>query len=115
MVEAEAAGRCLDELMGSMAGCFRRWEPRATAKKYVGALMSDRTTSGTPPPPTSHNELPPADPGLIPLTVAEVKRLVNLLIRSRHSLTHHLQWHTWRRRHQARARWFHQRTRLTRR
>jgi SRSO17 transposase len=24
-----------------MAGCFRRWEPRASAKKYVRALMSD--------------------------------------------------------------------------
>ena len=41
MVEAEAAGRCLDELMGSMAGCFRRWEPRVSAKEYVRALMSD--------------------------------------------------------------------------
>jgi hypothetical protein len=41
MVEAGAAGRCVDELMGSMAGCFRRWEPRAAAKRYVWALMSD--------------------------------------------------------------------------
>jgi hypothetical protein len=31
IVEAEAARRCLDELMGSMAGCFRRREPRAPA------------------------------------------------------------------------------------
>lgn len=75
-----------------------------------------RTTSGSPPqtPPASPHDAPPADPGLIPLTVAEVKRLVNLLTRVRHRLEHHLHWHTWRRRHQARARWFHQRTRLTR-
>jgi SRSO17 transposase len=41
MVEAEAAGRHLDDLMTGMAGCFRRWEPRDSAKKYVRALMSD--------------------------------------------------------------------------
>jgi SRSO17 transposase len=41
MVEAEKAGGHLDDLMSRMAGCFRRWEPRASAKKYVQALMSD--------------------------------------------------------------------------
>src|SRR3954469_23900783 len=40
-VEVVTAGGYLDDLMGRMAGCFRRWEPRATAKKYVRALMSD--------------------------------------------------------------------------
>jgi hypothetical protein len=39
---------------------------------------------------------PTPDPGPIPLTVAEVKRLVNLLTRSWHSLEHHLRWHLWR-------------------
>jgi len=74
------------------------------------------TTSGhnKATPPSSPDDVPPADPGLIHLTVAEVKRLANLATRAWHSLEHHLHWHTWRRRHQARARWFHQRTRLTR-
>jgi SRSO17 transposase len=72
-----------------------------------------RTSGGPPPSSTGPDDAPPADPGLIHLTVTEVKRLVNLLTRSWHSLEHHLHWHTWRRRHQARARWFHQRTRLT--
>jgi hypothetical protein len=36
-----AAGGHLDDLMARMAGCFRRWEPRASAKEYVRALMSD--------------------------------------------------------------------------
>jgi SRSO17 transposase len=40
-VEAEAAGGHLDDLMARMAGCFRRWEPRTSARKYVRALMSD--------------------------------------------------------------------------
>ena len=41
MVEAEAVGGHLDDLMAGMAGCFRRWEPRIQARKYVRALMSD--------------------------------------------------------------------------
>jgi SRSO17 transposase len=86
----------------------------ALAVCAVTAAHTRTTSSSLPPPPTSPDDTPPADPGLIPLTVAEVKRLVNLLTRHQHSLAHHLHWHIWRRRHQARARWFHQRTRLTR-
>jgi SRSO17 transposase len=86
----------------------------ALAVCAITAARSRTTTSTTPPAPTRPDDPPPADPGLIPLTVAETKRLVNLLTRSWHSLEHHLHWHIWRRRHQARARWFHQRTRLTR-
>jgi len=71
-------------------------------------------TSTLPPPPTSPDQAPPADPGLIPLTVAETRRLLNLLTRTWHTRAHHLHWNWWRRRHQARARWFHQRARLRR-
>lgn len=74
-----------------------------------------RTTSSLPPTPATPDTAPPADPGLTPLTVAEIKRLINLFTRSWHSLEHHLRWHIWRRRHQARARWFHHRARLKRR
>ncbi len=66
-----------------------------------------------PATPTSPDQPPPADPGLIPFTVAEIKRLLNLLIQPCHTLHHHLHWSWWRRRHQARARWFHHRARLT--
>jgi hypothetical protein len=41
IVEAEAAGRYLDELMDALACCFFRVEPRLQARKYVRALMSD--------------------------------------------------------------------------
>lgn len=85
----------------------------ALAVCAVTAAHTRTANGGPPPPPTSPHQAPPADPGLIPLTVAEVKRLANLITRSQHSLEHHLHWHTWRRRHQARARWFHQRARLT--
>jgi hypothetical protein len=80
----------------------------------VTAAQMRPATSTLPPAPTSPDDQPPADPGLIPLTVAEVKRLYNLLTRARHGLNHHLRWNWWRRRHQARARWHHQRTRLRR-
>jgi SRSO17 transposase len=52
-------------------------------------------------------------PGLIPLTVNEVRRLINtLIIRPIRDLTHRLRWSQWRRRHQARARHAHYRLRL---
>jgi hypothetical protein len=87
----------------------------ALAVCAITAAQTRTSTTATASPPTSPRDTPPADPGLIPLTVAETKCLVNLLTRNWHGLEHHLRWHTWRRRHQARARWFHQRTRLTRR
>jgi len=64
--------------------------------------------------PTRPDQEPPTDTGLIALTVAEIKRLFTLLTRTRHSQDHHMQWVIWRQRHQARARWFHHRTRLQR-
>ena len=55
-------------------------------------------------PSTEH---PPDDLGLIPLAVTEIKRLFNLATRAWQSIEHHLHWSGWRRRHQARARWYH--------
>jgi len=78
----------------------------------VTASAMRHKTSTLPPAPTSPNDQPPDDPGLIAITVAEVKRLLNLLTRTWQTASHHLHWSWWRRRHQARARWHHQRTRL---
>ena len=78
------------------------------------AAATRDATSTLPPAPIRPDDQPPPNPGLIPLTVAEVKRLLNLLTRTWHGLILHLHWAWWRRRHQARARWFHQRTRLQR-
>ncbi len=65
------------------------------------------------PTPTSPTEPPPTDLGLIPLTVVEVKKLFNLATRVWRSTEHYPYWSWWRRRHQARARWYHHRARLT--
>jgi len=79
------------------------------------AVTAATTHADTPPPPTptTPDQIPPPDPGLIALTVIEVKRLYNLATRVMHSTDHHLRWSWWRRRHQARARWYHHRARLT--
>jgi SRSO17 transposase len=80
----------------------------------VTASAMRAKTSTLPPEPASPDDRPPDDPGLIALTVAEIKRLLNLVSRTWRIATHHLHWTWWRRRHQARARWHHQRTRLRR-
>lgn len=81
----------------------------------VTAAGMRQVTSTLPPPPIDPDQPPPADPGLVPLSVAEVKRLFNLLTHTARDLAYHLRWAWWRRRHQARARWFHYRARLRRR
>jgi SRSO17 transposase len=80
----------------------------------VCAVTAAHARVHTSPPltPTSPNDSPPADPGLVALTVVEVKRLFNLLTRIWRDGTHYLHWSWWRRRHQARARWYHHRARL---
>jgi hypothetical protein len=82
----------------------------------VCAVTAAQAKTRAPAPilPTTPDEQPPDDPGLIALTVAEIKRLFLLANRHRQPETHHLHWVWWRRRHQARARWFHHRTRLRR-
>ncbi|MBV9093106.1 MAG: IS701 family transposase [Streptosporangiaceae bacterium] len=77
----------------------------------VTAALLRRRTGTAAPAPVLPDQPPPADPGMIPLTVPETGRLLG------HppppgSAAH---WLDWRRRHQACSRWYHQRTRLARR
>jgi SRSO17 transposase len=73
----------------------------------TAALLRHRTGTQAPAP-VRPDQPPPADPGMIPLTVPETRRLLTHPPPPR-AAGH---WLTWRRRHQARSRWYHQRTRL---
>ena len=79
----------------------------------VAARLKYRTDTPAPSP-TRPDQRPPAEPGMIPLTVPEVKRLLADAVAHPQPPGHATHWRNWRRRHQARSRWFHQRARLNR-
>ena len=76
----------------------------------VTAALLRRRTGTQAAAPVQPGQPPPADPGMIPLTVPEIARL--LASPPPPSAAQH--WLNWRRRHQAISAWYHQRTRLTR-
>ncbi len=79
----------------------------------TAALLRGRTGSEAPPP-SAPGQAPPADPGMIPLTVPEIRRITAALTARPMPPPLVIHWDAWTRRHQARARWFHQRARLQR-
>jgi SRSO17 transposase len=76
----------------------------------VTAALLRRHTSTQAAAPARPDQPPPADLGMIPLTVPETARL--LASPPPPGTAGH--WLNWRRRHQARSAWYHQRTRLAR-
>ena len=79
----------------------------------TAAWLRDRTNTQAPPP-AGPRQAPPADPGLIPLTAPEIRRLLASALSHTKPPGHATRWLEWRRHHQARSRWFHQRARLER-
>ena len=79
----------------------------------TAALLKDRTDT-QPPPPVRADQPPPAEPGMIPLTIPEIKRLLAGLTTRPLPRRLVIHWDAWTRRHQARSRWFHKRARLVR-
>jgi len=77
------------------------------------ALLRDRTGTQAPPP-VSPDQQPPDEPGMIPLTIPEIKRLLAALTLRTPSPWLVIHWDAWTRRHQARSRWFHERAPLAR-
>lgn len=80
----------------------------------VAAAQLRRCTDTQAPPPATPNQAPPDDPGMIPLTVPETRRMLAEILARPNPPHHDHDWRDWRRRHQARSRWYHQRTRLAR-
>ena len=79
----------------------------------TAASLKDRTGTQAPPP-VRPDQPPPPDPGMIPLTVPEVNRLLAAATITPHRPGQAEHWSRWTRRHQARSRWYHQRARLAR-
>jgi SRSO17 transposase len=96
----------------------------AIAAHTIHAVTAARQREHHPDPvlPTHSDDSPPDDCDMIALTVPETHRLFVLHndihglppAIAAHRVATHEHWSTWRRRHQARARWHHHRTRLTR-
>jgi SRSO17 transposase len=80
----------------------------------VTAALLRTCTDTQAPPPGAPGQAPPADPGMIPLTVPEIRRILAALTARPLPPPLIIHWDIWTRRHQARARWFHQRARLQR-
>jgi len=79
----------------------------------TAALARDRTDTQAPPPIRA-DQPPPPEPGMIPLTIPEIKRLLAALTTRPPPRQLVIHWDAWTRRHQARSRWFHKRARLAR-
>jgi len=75
----------------------------------VTAAQLRHRTDTQVPSPVRPGQAPPADTGMIPLTTAEIARLLARPAPPGAAV----RWLAFRRRHQARARWYHHRTRLT--
>jgi SRSO17 transposase len=80
----------------------------------VTAAMLRGRTDTQAPPPARPGDAPPADTGLVPLTIPEIRRLLADALSRPKPPGHAARWLEWRRRHQARSRWFHKRARLER-
>ncbi|WP_461124903.1 FAD/NAD(P)-binding protein [Saccharothrix stipae] len=76
-------------------------------------MLRDHTDSQASEP-LHPDQPPPADTGLIPLTIPEIKHLIAEATATPRPPGHTTHWVNWRRTHQARSRWFHKRTGLAR-
>ncbi|MFR9781067.1 IS701 family transposase [Micromonospora sp. MS34] len=107
----------LDQCQARLHGAIRRHTVLVMAALAVCAVTTAQLhhrTDTQAPPPVTPDQAPPDDPGRIPLTIPETRRLLARLSHRPKPPHHAEHWTDWRRRHQARSRWFHQRTRLNR-
>jgi SRSO17 transposase len=79
----------------------------------AAARLRGRTGTEAAPPGSPHSRCP-ADPGLVPLSVPEIRRITAALTARPSPPSLVIHWDAWTRRHQARSRWYHKRARLQR-
>ena len=115
-----SSGRTISGWTSARPGCIPRsggiwcwsWPPSQSAQSLPPS--SSAVPGSQAPPPVTPDQAAPADPGLIPLSVHEVQKLLAAAVRHPQPPGHAARWPHWRRRHQARSAWYHQRTRLQR-
>ncbi|MBR7825202.1 IS701 family transposase [Actinospica sp. MGRD01-02] len=107
-------------LDGTQVRAYRAWKRHVTLVMAAYALLAvtaakARAAHPAPVLPENDEQHAPEDCGMIALTVPELQRLLPVLLpEHNHGRTDRsvcLAWSTWRRRHQARARWHHYRRR----
>jgi SRSO17 transposase len=105
---------------------YRSWRRHvilAMAALAVLAVVAavKRRRHPAPVVPRTSQDVPPDDYGLIALTVPEIRRMLTVFTQVSTVVTarmaalrreFEIRWSDWRRRHQARARWYHYRKRL---
>jgi SRSO17 transposase len=100
---------------------YRAWKRHTALALAAYALLAiasalAKATHPRPVLPNDPDQQAPADCGMTALTVPEIQRLLTTTVAWRvlanQDIGFHLAWSDWRRRHQARARWHHYRTRL---
>lgn len=107
----------LDQCQARLYGAIRRHLVLVVAALAICAVTAAqvrRRAAAQAPAPVRPDQAPPGDPGLIPLTVNEIRKIPAAALRVIHDTDHEHHWLTYRRRHQARSAWYHQRTRLGR-
>ena len=60
----------------------------------TAALLKERTDTQAPPPVTP-DQAPPAEPGMIPLTILEISRLLAARLLQPHPPGHATHWLNW--------------------
>jgi SRSO17 transposase len=105
---------------------YRSWRRHVILAMAALAVLAvvvavERRRHPAPVVPWTSQDAPPDDYGLIALTVPEIRRLLTVFTQVSTAVTprmaalrreFELRWSEWRRRHQARARWYHYRKRL---
>jgi SRSO17 transposase len=101
---------------GTQMRGYRAWKRHVTLVMAAYALLAvtaaeARAVHPAPVLPEHDQQRAPEDCGMIALTVPELQRLLPVLLPDRINANTdvgaNLAWSTWRRRHQARARWHH--------
>jgi hypothetical protein len=107
-------------LDGTQVRGYRAWKRHVTPVMAAYALLVVTAAKARAAHPAAvlpeHDEQPaPEDCGMIALTVPELQRLLPTLLPGQDRINRDIEtclaWSTWRRRHQARARWHHYRRR----